>query len=167
MGYSEQRLMIEFLQIFIIIGLTAWVFAVNLKIPNSKVTLMHKSIELRIACIFLCAFLLIFTFNNYGTSRANNELKFILSGKVELLEINNNPFDNADALVYSLKNMCNPPAHHSHTTNNLQLTIKTDNKLFQLGLQRDSKNPHEYWIFFPAFSRGVIGYICTSALDSF
>jgi len=109
----------------------------------------------------------IFINNNYDTSPAKKELEIILSEKIISLEINGNQLDNTAGVISALKNMCNLPPHHSHTIENLQLTINTDKDSFQLELQRDSKYPNEYWVFFRAYSRSVIGYICTNELGKY
>lgn len=121
----------------------------------------------------LFAFLLFFVFSIlhirkiYGTEPAIDELTKILSNKVNSIEINNHKLDNPGSILSALSTMCNLPPHHSHTINNLQLRIYTEHNTYLLKLQRDSKLPNEYWVFFPAYSRGVIGYICTDSLNGY
>lgn len=167
MTYLQSRLPVELLQILILIGISYWMHAANRKVKISKAKARNGIIELRVAFFVFLFFAVIFIKNNYDVSPASNQLKTILSGKIASLEINGSQLRNADTVLMALKNMCNLPPHHSHTTDNLQLTINADMGSFQLDLQRDSVYPNEYWVFFRAYSRSVIGYICTNELDKY
>jgi hypothetical protein len=140
-------------------------FKVN-KINPSKPT-KHVNIELRFAFLMLVVFSVVSISNNSDTTPAINELTKILSDKVVLIEINGHKLDNPESILSPLSTMCNLPAHHSHPTNSLQLSIHVKNSTYLLELKRDSVLPNEYWVFFPAYARGVIGFICTDSLNGY
>ncbi len=100
-------------------------------------------------------------------SGAIGEIRSMLSEQVVSVSINGSQVSNPAILVSALKNMCNTPAHHSHPTNNYQLTVNTVKGALQLDLQKDSVNSNEYWVYYPKFfttQTNDIGRICTDAI---
>lgn len=172
MNNLAQRLLIEFLQIFIIIALVLWVYSKsNLYINNKKeinnIELKRKNIEVKVAILFIFIFLITFVFINFDTKLAKNKLNSILMEEIYSLDINGNNLNSKNSLLVAIKDMCNRPPHHSHTIKKLTLTIKTSTESFDLELLRDSQDPNEYWVYFPKYSRSAIGRICTNELTVF
>jgi hypothetical protein len=77
-------------------------------------------------------------------------------------------FDSA-VVLSTLKEICDLPAHHSSPSRRFTVEIRGPTSLF-LVLARDSGDPREYWVFYPAYMitrYNAIGRIRTSTFDAY
>ena len=58
--------------------------------------------------------------------------------------------DSAKALAV-LRAVQAIPAHHSHPTNTIDVSLHSERGSLSLRLGRDSNDPHEYWVFYPKY----------------
>jgi len=101
-------------------------------------------------------------------SAALHEINPKLAANVEALTINGTQFDRTNELLADLRSMHGTVGHHSHPTVGYRVHLTSSRGLLELQLCRDSANPHEYWVFYPAFystKMNDIGHVFTNALD--
>ena len=98
----------------------------------------------------------------------NDEIKPQLAGKIESVTVNGNPLDNSGPLITALREMHGTIGHHSHTTTRYRVVLTTSRGTLPLDLNRDSQDPHEYWVYYPSFhitKLKEVGHAFTDTLD--
>jgi hypothetical protein len=87
-----------------------------------------------------------------------------------IITVDGRPAANPPAILVELTKIASLPAHHSSPTKRLRIEIHYGSKSLVLDLGRDSGDPQEYWVFYPAFhvtSFNEIGRLRTSAFDMY
>jgi hypothetical protein len=92
-----------------------------------------------------------------------------------VVRINGKPVQNREGILSALKAIRDLPAHHSSPTHTIDVELSDPPRHLSLCLERDSSNPHEYWVFTPSPSRLAsraalktdIGHVITTAFDGY
>jgi len=132
-----------------------------------------QDLPLRSIACFLLSVLCIAVFDASMTLGLRNLTKaFNLQiDDVPEVKINGEPAENPQELVMVLRRLRALPAHHSHATSTIKVTIASRKGELLLELGRDSQRPKEYWVFYPSLSvytpRRHIGGIVTNILDDY
>lgn len=101
-------------------------------------------------------------------SAALEEISPFLAGDIKSVTANGSVVSQKDDLVRALRDMHAIPGHHSHPTMNFQISLNTSAGQLQLDLGKDSKNPHEYWVYYREYNStetNEVARIFTGALD--
>ncbi len=104
------------------------------------------------------------------TNQGAAEVRTFLAQPGKSVQINGRILTDADTFINELQGSLQPFAfnlgHHSHPTLALRATFTSDGRQLTLVLARDSSDPDEYWVFYPAY--GVtIAHVRTSSLDKY
>ena len=110
--------------------------------------------------------------NRSIAARAQVEVAEFFVDPVKAVEVNNVAVANPAQLIVDLHqiNFSSMRYHHSHPTKRIKVILLSDKGDMVLVLARDSSNPHEYWVFYPAYrstQMNDIGKVMTSALDDY
>lgn len=109
-----------------------------------------------------------FALIDFVRREALTEIAPRLSGQIESVSVNGTQIGNGDLLVEALRNMHGTVGHHSGPTTRYRVLLTTSIGALQLDMERDSQDPHEYWVFYPLFhlmKSNDVGHAFTNALD--
>jgi hypothetical protein len=96
------------------------------------------------------------------------EIALQMSGETQSVTVNGTLIDSNAPLVAALRKMHGASYHHSHGTTRYRVVLTTSFGLLPLDLDRDSEDPHEYWVFYPLFhitKLNDVAHAFTDALD--
>lgn len=167
--YRLQPLIIAIALIVWVAGLVSWVWfqwKFRRKNPWANPGVPRSFIA---ACIIFAGIIgAEFAFAAIIQQAALNEIKPILSSKVESVTVDGTQISGGDALVDALRKMHGTIGHHSHPTRTYQVILRSSFGSLALDFGRDSQDPHEYWVFYPGFhstTLNAVGHAFTDALD--
>jgi hypothetical protein len=159
--------------VFILIALGGWATAIVGQISSYRSRKSGSS--RRISGKFVAGMLVFagviggeFAIGGFLKSAALDEVKPKLTASIGAVTINGTRSDKTNELLVALGSMHDTLGHHSHPTTGYRLFLATSRGPLELQLCRDSQDPHEYWVFYPAFystSANDIGHVFTNALD--
>jgi hypothetical protein len=92
-----------------------------------------------------------FMVGSYVNTATLDETSSRLSAKIERVNVDGKLFEKGDDLVRALKQMSNTGAHHSSPEQTFEIILSTQSGPINFVLRRDSRNPHEYWVFYDGF----------------
>lgn len=100
---------------------------------------------------------------------ARAEITAFCAGGVESVTVNGKQFAPADGLIARIVAPRHPWGHHSHPAQTLRVRLTSAKGVLDLGLGRDSDDPHDYWLFYPRYSvtrYDEVGHVFTDRLDN-
>jgi hypothetical protein len=77
---------------------------------------------------------------------------------------------NPPEALAGLKTLRWIPAHHSYPAKRMRVAVSDGSRQVDLEIARDSREPHEYWVFCPSHfitRHNEVGRIVTSAFDNY
>lgn len=86
------------------------------------------------------------------------------------ISVNGKPSSNPREALSALKTLRWLPKHHSDPTERLRVDVSDHSTQVVLLVARDSRDPREYWVFYPKFfitTHNDVGRIVTSAFDGY
>jgi hypothetical protein len=154
----------------VIVALIAWGVGVVSVIRNriKKSTKRFPRSFVAAAIVFTSIIGLEFALVDFVKREALTEIAPRLSNQIESVSVNGARIGKSDLLVEALRNMHGTIGHHSHPTASYQVLLTTSRGSLQLDLERDSQDPHEYWVFYAPFHitrLNDVGHAFTDALD--
>jgi hypothetical protein len=97
---------------------------------------------------------------------ARDEVRSRLNATVTEIRVNGAPAPDPERLLSALRQIQSHNYHHSHPTATYRVQLQTSEGSLELVLQRDSAEPNEYWVFYPAFETAKdIGIVVSDLLN--
>jgi hypothetical protein len=159
------------LQPFIVLAaLIVWIVAAIQLVRNRMKTFPEKLPRGFVAAgmVFLGIVGAEFALVAFVKYEALREIDPQLSGAIDSVTVNGTPIANVGPLVDALRKMHGTIGHHSHPTTRYHVVLITSRGSLPLDLERDSGDPHEYWVYYPVFHitrLNEVGHAFTDALD--
>jgi hypothetical protein len=121
--------------------------------------------------LFIGSILLIFATTDAIEMGARGEARTFLHNVDDpVVAINGNIVTNFEPILNALHSTASVPAHHSHPTAIIHVTITDKTGFLALDLARDSDRPREYWLFYPGYRAtqvNAIARIVSTAFDAY